>query len=33
VCDEVYYKMVYPGFENISFGDLTVDVPVIVLNG
>lgn len=33
VSDEVYYKQVYPGVESESFGDLTEDVPVIVLSG
>ena len=33
VCDEVYYKMVFPGAESLSFGELTEDVPVIVLSG
>jgi len=33
VCDEVYFKMVYPGVEGLSFGEVTDDVPVIVLSG
>ena len=33
MCDEVYFKMVYPGVEALSFGEITEDVPVIVLSG
>lgn len=33
VCDEVYFKMVYPDVEGISFAEVTEDVPVIVLSG
>jgi hypothetical protein len=30
ICDEVYYGLVYPGFEYHSFGNLTHDVPMLV---
>jgi tyrosine aminotransferase len=33
VVDEVYYKMVYPDVDAPSFGEVTEDVPVIVLSG
>jgi hypothetical protein len=33
VVDEVYFKQVYPGVDYLSFGDLTEDVPVVVLSG
>jgi aspartate/methionine/tyrosine aminotransferase len=33
VADEVYFKMVFPGVDAPSFGELTEDVPVIVLSG
>ena len=33
VCDEVYFRMAYPGVEHLSFGEVTEDVPVIVLSG
>ena len=33
VVDEVYFKQVYPGVDYTSFGDLTEDVPVVVLSG
>ncbi len=33
VVDEVYFKQVYPGVDYISFGDLSEDVPVVVLSG
>lgn len=33
VADEVYWKMVFPGVEALSFGEVTEDVPVIVLCG
>lgn len=33
VVDEVYFKMVFPGIEALSFGEVTEDVPVIVLSG
>lgn len=33
VCDEVYFRMVYPGEETLSFAEVTEDVPVIVLSG
>lgn len=33
VVDEVYFKMVFPGVEGLSFGEVTEDVPVIVLSG
>ena len=33
VCDEVYFRMAHPGVEHVSFGEVTEDVPVIVLSG
>ena len=33
VSDEVYFRQSFPGVEYFSFGELTVDVPVIVLSG
>jgi hypothetical protein len=33
VADEVYFRQVYPGVEYVSFGELTEDVPVVVLSG
>lgn len=33
VVDEVYFKMVFPGVDAPSFGELTEDVPVVVLCG
>jgi aspartate/methionine/tyrosine aminotransferase len=33
VVDEVYFRMVFPGVDAPSFGDLTEDVPVVVLSG
>jgi len=33
VADEVYLRQTFPGYEHKSFGEVTVDVPVICLCG
>lgn len=33
VADEVYMRQTFPGHEHKSFGEVTVDVPVISLCG
>lgn len=33
VADEVYLRQTFPGYEHKSFGEVTVDVPVISLCG
>jgi aspartate/methionine/tyrosine aminotransferase len=33
VADEVYLRQTFPNYEHKSYGEITVDVPVIVLCG